>query len=83
MSTRLAKVLVFVNLFVGVGLFAWALSLYANRLDYFDRKDADPPVVGRFTLLQDEVKKTAESSKPSYAIGSVEHMIEIQKAGGS
>jgi phage terminase large subunit-like protein len=29
------------------------------------------------------VKKTAESSKPSYAIGSVEHMIEIQKAGGS
>ena len=27
------------------------------------------------------VKKTAESSKPSYAIGSVEHMIEIQKAG--
>jgi hypothetical protein len=29
------------------------------------------------------VKKTAESSKPSFAIGSVEHMIELQKAGGS
>jgi hypothetical protein len=27
------------------------------------------------------VKKTAESSKPSFAIGSVEHMMEIQKAG--
>src|SRR5205814_6184412 len=27
------------------------------------------------------VKKPGESSKPSYAIGSVEHMMEIQKAG--
>ena len=27
------------------------------------------------------VKKSGESSKPSYAIGSVEHMMEIQKAG--
>jgi hypothetical protein len=27
------------------------------------------------------VKKPGESSKPTYAIGSVEHMMEIQKAG--
>jgi phage terminase large subunit-like protein len=29
------------------------------------------------------VNKTAEPSKPSYAIGSVEHMMEMQKAGRS
>jgi chromosome segregation ATPase len=60
-TTRLGKILVFVNLFLGIGLFAWALSLYGNRLDYFDRKDADPPVEGRFTTLQNEVKKASET----------------------
>jgi hypothetical protein len=29
------------------------------------------------------VKRPGEPSKPSYAIGSVEHMIELQKAGRS
>lgn len=61
MTTRLAKVLVYVNLFIGVGLFAWALSLYANRLDYFDRKDATPPVEGRFTALKGEITKANET----------------------
>jgi hypothetical protein len=61
-STQLGKVLVLINLFVGVGLFAWALSLYANRVDYFDRKDADPPVEGRFTALQAEIKKVTEAA---------------------
>lgn len=68
--TRLGKVLVFVNLFVGVGLFAWALSLYANRLDYFDRKTAEPPVEGRFTTLKkqvDELVQAATASQKAYA----------------
>jgi|SRR5579883_1097434 len=71
--TRLGKILVFVNLFIGVGLFAWALSLYANRLDYFPRKDADPPVEGRFATLKkqvDELSSAATTAMKSYAFKS-------------
>jgi len=70
---KLGKVLVFVNLFIGVGLFAWALSLYANRLDYFDRKDVDPKVEGRFTTLQTEIKNLGDAvavAQKAYAFKS-------------
>lgn len=36
--TSLAKLLVFLNLFLGVGLFAWGLSVYTNRVDYFEKE---------------------------------------------
>jgi hypothetical protein len=63
MTTRLAKSLVLVNLFVGLALFTWALSIYANRVDYFDRKDADPPVEGRFTALRQQINELNEAAK--------------------
>jgi uncharacterized protein (DUF2384 family) len=53
--TKFGKFLVFANLFAGVGLFAWAMSLYANSLAYFDTADADPKVEGLFTTLKKEV----------------------------
>jgi hypothetical protein len=68
--TKFAKALVFVNLFVGVGLFAWAISLYSNRLAYFDVKEAEPPVVGLFTQLkqeQDEQIAAITANQTGYA----------------
>lgn len=73
MTTRLAKILVFVNLYIGIGLFAWALSLYANRLDYFDRMDAEPPVEGRFTQLKreiDDLVSAVNTAQKAYAFKS-------------
>ena len=68
--TKFGKAMVFINLFVGVGLFAWAVSLYANRLDYFDRKDAEPPVEGLFTRHKkevDELSAIAATAQTTYA----------------
>ncbi len=36
--TSIAKLLVFLNLSLGVGLFAWGLSVYTNRVDYFEKE---------------------------------------------
>jgi hypothetical protein len=57
--TKFGKALVFVNLVIGVGLFAWAIALYANRLDYFPRKEAMPPVEGRFAEMKKEIDDLA------------------------
>lgn len=62
-ATRIGKWLVFVNLFLAVGLFAWALSLYANRPDWFDRTDGDVKVEGQLTRLQAEVKRVSDAIK--------------------
>jgi hypothetical protein len=68
--TKFAKALVFVNLFVGMALFAWAMSLYSNKLAYFDQKDAEPPVEGLFTKLKrevDELTPAVTASQIAYA----------------
>ena len=49
--TKLAKFLVFLTLFLGVGLFAWGLSAYTARADTL-AKDA-----GATALAQDEIKR--------------------------
>ncbi|MGL4423463.1 MAG: hypothetical protein ACRCZF_22595 [Gemmataceae bacterium] len=70
MSTKLAKWLVFANLFIGFGLFTWSFSLYTNRLDYFDRKDANPPVDGLFSQLKkqiDELTATSATAQANFA----------------
>lgn len=54
MSTRIGKVLVFVNLFVAFGLAAWAVALYANRPAYFDAT-GDVKAEGQFTKFKKEV----------------------------
>jgi len=66
--TKAGKYLVFANLFVGLGLFAWALSLYANRPAWFDQKDGGD--TGRFTVLKKQIEELSGSvraSQNSYA----------------
>jgi hypothetical protein len=59
--TKFGKALVFVNLAIGIGLFAWAVALYANRLNYFPNKDAVPPVEGRFVEMKKEIDDLASA----------------------
>jgi hypothetical protein len=35
--TTLGKVLAFLNLIGAVGILTWAVSIYANRVDYLER----------------------------------------------
>lgn len=68
--TKFGKWLVFANLFVGVGLFAWAVSLYANGMDYFDRAGSDPKIEGAFTKLKrdvDELNAVVTTNQREYA----------------
>jgi len=71
--TRLGKLLVFLNTFFAVILFGWAVSLYTNRVDWFDRTFEDGSKVdGRIPLLQAEVKRYSEQIKATqqaYASG--------------
>jgi prefoldin subunit 5 len=64
--TTLGKVLVFLNAFVAVVLFGWAVSIYTNRVDWFDRTPADGAKIdGQITQLQAEVKRYADQIKVS------------------
>jgi predicted nuclease with TOPRIM domain len=61
--TRLGQILVYANVFISVGLFAWALSLFANRPTYFDRKVGEENVPGQFTQLEGELKRLSEAAR--------------------
>jgi hypothetical protein len=61
--TSLGKVLVYLNLFVAVGLFAWSVSLYANRPDWFDRDLGEGgKAEGQLTKLGAEVKRLTDAA---------------------
>lgn len=68
--TAVGKLLVFLNLFVAVVLVTWATSLYANRLDWLDRKTEDGEVVkGQISTLKREIEETTRlivASQDSY-----------------
>ncbi len=79
----LGKYLVFANLFISVALFGWALSIYANRLDYFDRKDGEATIEGQLTTHNAEVKRVAEaarSTQGSYAFANAK--VQVFEARG-
>lgn len=61
--SALGKTLVYLNTFVAVILFGWAVSLYTNRVDWFDRTIEDGKVEGQLTQLQAEVKRYSEQIK--------------------
>ncbi|CAN5228451.1 hypothetical protein BH11PLA2_BH11PLA2_21410 [soil metagenome] len=61
--TSLGKLLVLVNTFVAVILFGWAVSLYTNRVDWFDRTTEDGKIEGQITQLQAEVKRYSDMIK--------------------
>jgi hypothetical protein len=54
--TVFGKLLVFVNLFIGVGLLSWSLSAYGNRADWLDGKDAEGKATkGQISRLNEEI----------------------------
>ena len=66
--TSFGKLLVYLNTFVAVILFGWAVSLYTNRVDWFDRTTEDGTKFdGQITLLQAEVKRFADQIKGTQA----------------
>lgn len=60
MGTKIGQVLVFANVFIAVGLLAWAVSIYTNRLSYFDGKDGDTAVKGQFAQYTEEIKRLSD-----------------------
>jgi len=78
--TGIGKLLVFVNLFVSVGLMAWAVSAYANRVDWLDRTTEDGKVNGQITELKAEIGRLSKAvadanagyAAKKYALGVAE-----------
>jgi hypothetical protein len=71
--TTLGKLLVYLNTFIAVVLFGWAMSLYSNRVDWFDRTIEDGKVEGQLTQLQADVKRLSDqirASQTSYAFAA-------------
>lgn len=67
MGTKIAKLLVFANVFISVGLLAWAISIYTNRLSYFDGTEDGTPVKGQFSLYNDEIKRLSDGAQLAQA----------------
>ena len=60
MGTKIGKLLVLANVFIAVGLLAWAVSIYTNRTSYFDGKDGETAVKGQFAQYTDEIKRLSD-----------------------
>ena len=56
------RLLVLANVFLAVGLLAWALTLASNRLDWVDAKTDTGTVKGQITLLKEEIDGAAKAS---------------------
>ena len=67
MTTTIGKLLVFVNVFFSVGLLAWAVSLYTNRIDWLDRAGADGKVDGQITTLKKEIDRLGKATTDAQA----------------
>lgn len=56
------RLLVLVNMFLSIGLLAWALTLSSNRLDWVDAKTDTGTTKGQITLLKEEIDRTARGA---------------------
>ncbi len=59
MGMKIAKVLVFANVFVSIGLLAWAVSIFTNRLSYFDTTGENASK-GQFSQYTEEIKRLSD-----------------------
>ena len=75
MATKIGKLLVFVNLMASVGLMAWALSLYTNRVDWLDATTAEGKTDGQITLLKKEIDRLTK-----LPVGDAMPMMEERRA---
>jgi hypothetical protein len=80
MGMKIAKVLVFANVFVSIGLLAWAVSIYTNRLSYFDTTGENASK-GQFTQYADEIKRLSDGiqlAQGSY-VGAMDRLIGMEQ----
>lgn len=81
MGMKFAKVLVFANVFISVGLLAWAVSIYTNRLSYFDGTDGGSPVKGQFSNYNDEIKRLSDGAQLAQAsyVSAMDRLIGMEQ----
>ena len=67
--TTLGKVLAFLNLIGAVGILTWAVSAYANRVDYLDHKSGTETSKGQISQMRaeiDSIQKAISESQTAY-----------------
>lgn len=55
------KLLAFLNLFAGVTLLAWSVSIYANRVDWLDSKTDAGTTEGQITQMKKEIDRLSRA----------------------
>jgi hypothetical protein len=65
--TALGKLLTYVNVLVAVTLMMWAVSAYANRVNYLDYKDGTESKKGQISQLKEEIEKLQRSATEAQA----------------
>jgi len=63
----LGKFLTYVNVLFAVTLMAWAVSAYANRVNYLDYKDGAETKKGQISQLKEEIDKLQKSAAEAQA----------------
>jgi hypothetical protein len=66
--TRLGKYLVFFNLAFSLLLATWAFSLYANGIDWSNRKGRGDEPPGMFSVKEDQLKDLWQGLPPAQAV---------------
>jgi hypothetical protein len=81
MITKIGKVLVLINAFISIGLLAWAISIFTNRLGYFDTTQAEATVPGQFTQYTNELKRLNDGSAlaQSIYVGSMVSLVKNEQ----
>lgn len=59
--TGFGKLLAFLNLFAGVTLLAWSVSIYTNRVAWLDRKSDAGTTEGQITKMKKEIDRLSRS----------------------
>jgi hypothetical protein len=83
------KLLAFLNLFAGVTLLAWSVSIYANQVDWLDRKSDAGTTEGQITQMKKEIDRHTRSitaTQASYGaeaseVARLEAARDYRKAG--
>lgn len=65
--TALGKALTYVNVLVAITLMMWAVSAYANRVNYLDYKDGTEAKKGQISQLKEEIEKLSKAAADAQA----------------
>jgi hypothetical protein len=80
MGTKIGKVLVFANVFVSIGLLAWAVSIFTNRLSYFDTT-GESATKGQFSQYTEEIKRLSDGIQLAQGgyVGAMDRLIGMEQ----